>query len=428
MNRLPGLILCSTFILLTVIISPAIGGGDRYTFSEYLTGDWAGSRTRLHEKGIDIGLNYTTEPAASIAGGYQQNNTYLHNINAELNMDIDKLFGLKNTTFLVKYSSRSGDNLSGKYVVPSATADGRYVYGEYYNKSQEAYGGQTTKLVNFQFTTQPTPQWRFDYGRLVMNDLFLRSDLYCNFINNAICGSPKGVFTPYALNAYPDATAGVHVRYRANSILDLKCGIFDGGWTKQYPNGWDWTIGRNGVAAAGEAQLYADRAEGGGAQRVVKFGVNQHTGDFDNFKTGGQTSGQTSLYLLTDWMLIRESGDPAQGLAFLGAVVWNTNDETAALPLSTNLGLVYEGLLPTRDHDKLGLMVTLADHSKYNTYTHDFVSNKTRGDETVFELDYNIVLDYGVQMMPTLQYIIHPNGSQDFGDATVIGLKLSVTL
>ena len=37
-------------------------------------------------------------------------------------------------------------------------------------------------------------------------------------MNNAICGSPKGVFTPYALNAYPDATAGVQIRYRANAI------------------------------------------------------------------------------------------------------------------------------------------------------------------------------------------------------------------
>ena len=232
MNRLPGLFLCSTLILLTLSVSPSIGG-ERYSFNEYLTGDWAGARTRLHEKGIDIGLNYTTEPAASIGGGYRQDSTYLHNINAELNMDVNKLFGLKNTTFLLKYSSRSGDNLSEKYVVPSATADGRYVYGEYYNKSQEAYGGQTTKLVNFQLTTDITPRWRFDYGRLVMNDLFLRSDLYCNFINNAICGSPKGVFTPYALSAYPDATAGVHVRYRVNALLDLKGGIFDGGWTKQ---------------------------------------------------------------------------------------------------------------------------------------------------------------------------------------------------
>jgi len=427
MNRTPHLILCSAFILMAVTFSPVFGG-ECCPSSDYLTGDWAGARTRLHEKGIDFGLNYTAEPAASVAGGYRQDGTYLHNIGAELKMDLDKLVRFKNTTFLMKYSSRSGDNLSEKYVVPASTEDGRYNYGEYYNKSQEAYGGQTTKLVNFQLTTQVTPQWQFDYGRLVMNDLFLRSDLYCNFINNALCGSPKGVFTPYALSAYPDATAGIHVRYRANTFLDLKAGVFDGGWMKQYPNGWDWTMGKNGAAFAGEAQIYFDRADAGGTPRVVKFGVNEHTGNFNNFKTGGETSGQTSLYVLTDWMLMRESGSATQGLSFLGALVWNANDEIAALPLSGNLGLVYEGLIPTRDRDKMGLMFTQAGHSQYNTYSHDYVSNKMRTDETIFELDYNIIFDYGIQVMPTVQYILHPNGSQDFGDATVIGLKLSISL
>ncbi len=37
-------------------------------------------------------------------------------------------------------------------------------------------------------------------------------------MNNAICGSPKGVFTPYALNAYLDATAVVQIRYTTNAI------------------------------------------------------------------------------------------------------------------------------------------------------------------------------------------------------------------
>ena len=30
--------------------------------------------------------------------------------------------------------------------------------------------------------------------------------------------------------------------------------------------------------------------------------------------------------------------------------------------------------------------------------------------------------------MPTVQYILHPNGSREFGDATVVGLKFSLTL
>ncbi|RUM44508.1 MAG: hypothetical protein DSY80_04325 [Desulfocapsa sp.] len=397
-----------------------------YSFDDNLTGDWGGNRSTLHDAGVDIGLSYTAEPAASVSGGYKTGSTYLHNINAELKIDLEKTIGIPNTSFLAKYSSRSGDNLSEDSVAPAASADGRYSYGEYFNKSQEAFGGQTTKLTNFQFTTRFSDNFSADYGRLVMNDLFLRSDLYCNFMNNGICGSPKGVFTPYALNAYPDATAGIHLKVQANKMLDIKVGVFDGGWTKQDPNGWDWSLGENGAAVIGELQLFFDRATNGGAQRVVKFGINHNTGDFTNFRTGEQTAGNTSYYLLSDWRLFHEDHDSNQGLAAFGSVVINDDEEVAGLPVSYSLGLLYEGLIPTRDRDKLGCMVTIAEHSKYNSYTHNGVENLIRGTETVLELSYNLVIAYGIEIMPTLQYIQRPNGSRDLDDVTVLGTKLNV--
>ena len=397
-----------------------------YSTRDNLTGDWGGHRTNWHEAGVDVGLNYTAEPAASVSGGYQEDSTYLHNINAELKLDLEKLIRFRGTTFLAKYSSREGDNLSEEYVVPAYAENGRYVYGEYFNKSQEAFGGQTTKLVNFQLTTQLGPV-TLDYGRLVMNDLFLRSDLYCNFMNNAICGSPKGVFTPYALNAYPDATVGTHIKWQTSKMVDLKLGVFDGGWTKQNSDGWDWSMGRNGVAVAGEVHVFFDRAADGGAQRVIKFGVNHHTGEFNNYKTGEITDDNTSLWFLVDWMIFQEENAPSQGLALFGSIVHDMDNEIAGLPTSFNLGLVYEGMIPSRDRDKLGFMVTVAEHSEYNTYTHDFVSGKERGTETVWELTYNFVLPYGIQIMPSAQYIVNPNGSKDFDDATVLGTKFSLS-
>ncbi len=396
-----------------------------YSTRDNLTGSWGGVRTDWHEAGVDIGLNYTMEPAALVSGGYQYDNTYLHNINAELKLDLAKLIGIPHTTFLAKYSSRDGDNLSEEYVVPGSAENGRYVYGEYFNKSQEAFGGQTTKLVNFQLTTQ-LDSFTLDYGRLVMNDLFLRSDLYCNFMNNGICGSPKGVFTPYALNAYPDATVGAHVKWQTGDMVDLKLGVFDGGWTKQNSDGWDWSMGKNGVAVAGEVQVFFDRSTGG-AQKVLKFGANYHSGEFNNFKTGELTDDNTSLWFLVDWMLYQEQENSSQGLALFGSVVHNTDDEIAGLTTSYTLGVVYEGLIPGRDRDKLGFMATVAEHSEYNTYTHDYVTGKERGTETVWELTYNFILPYGFQFMPDVQYITNPNGSKDFDDVLVVGTKFSVT-
>jgi len=417
-------------ILLLSLTAPlcfsVANAADLYSSQDYLTSDWGGYRTKLYDAGVDIAVSYTPEPAANVSGGYEYESTYLHNINAALTIDLEKVFSITNTQFIAKYSSRSGDNLSELYVAPGSAENGRYAYGEYFNKSQEAFGGQTTKLVNFQISTEFNDQWSLDFGRLVMNDLFLRSDLYCNFMNNAVCGSPKGVFTPYALNAYPDATVGVHVQYQATEMLDLKLGVFDGGWTKQNHHGWDWSMGRNGVAVTGEAQIFFDRAAEGGAQRVIKIGANYHSGDFANFKTGEQTSGTTSVYLLTDWKIFSEEGDIKQGLGLFGSIVINIDDEIAGLPMSYTLGCVYEGLIPSRDRDKLGFMVTIAEHSEYNTYTHDFIAGKERGTETILELTYNFRLGYGIEVMPSVQYISNPNGSRDFDNVTVLGTKFNI--
>ena len=266
-----------------------------YPKEDFLTGDWGGGRSKLHEAGIDLGLTYTAEPAALLSGGYDEgSSTYLHNINFEFRADLEKLAGWKNSSFLAKVSSRNGDNLSELYVTPGSTPDGAYIYGEYFNKSQEVFGGQTTKLVNFQLTTQVNEMVSIDAGRLVMNDIFLRSDIYCDFMNNSTCGSPKGVFTPYALSAYPDATMGVHADIEIVEDLHLQAGIFDGGWAKQDPHGFDWELGLNGVAYTGELQYTLQGGSAYGEKRVIKAGVNHHTGDFNSFVTGNPISGNTS--------------------------------------------------------------------------------------------------------------------------------------
>src|SRR4051794_25435537 len=37
--------------------------------AETITGDWGGLRSRLHDRGIDLSLSYTAEPAYNATGG-----------------------------------------------------------------------------------------------------------------------------------------------------------------------------------------------------------------------------------------------------------------------------------------------------------------------------------------------------------------------
>lgn len=170
-------------------------------------------------------------------------------------------------------------------------------------------------------------------------------------------------------------------------------------------------------------QFYFDRAAAGGAQKVLELGTSHHSVDFNNMKTGELTDGYTS-----DWMLFRQEGRMREDLAAFGSIVANSDDEISALPMIYTLGFMYESLIPSRNRDKLGLMFTFAGHSEYNTYTHDFVSGKERGDETILEITYNLVLGYGLELMPSIQLISNPNGSEDFSDVTVFGLKFNVNL
>ncbi len=180
------------------------------------------------------------------------------------------------------------------------------------------------------------------------------------------------------------------------------------------------------MAVTGEVQLFFDRTAKAGSQRVVKLGINHHSGDFSKFQTGELTSGITSYYLLSDWWVYQEAGNSDQGLGLFGSIVINDDDEIAGLPVSFTFGGVYTGLIPTRDRDKLGLMLTIADHSDNNTYTHDYVSGLERGTETLLELTYNFKLGLGIEIMPSLQYINQPNGSRDFDDVLVVGSKFNV--
>jgi len=416
-------------VLLTGAISSfsLLYGAELYPQNDYLTADWSGTRSALHDSGLQMGLSYTTEPAVLLSGGYDEgSSTYLHNINFEFKADLQNLIGWDNTTFLAKISSRHGDNLSELYVAPGGTPDGRYIYGEYFNKSQEVYGGQRTKLVNLQLTYRPNENLSVDIGRLVMNDHFLRSDIYCDFMNNSTCGSPKGVFTPYALDAYPDATMGLHGNWKVNEEIQIQLGLFDGGWTKQNSNGLDWELGLNGTAIAGEIDYFLQRGSVYGEQKVIKAGINHHSGDFNNFKTGEQTSGNSAYYLLADLGVYSEGEASDQGLSLFLSYVYNPDEELAGLTHFYNLGFVYKGIIPKRDSDKLGVSFVYAKHSKYNTYTDDFLPGNVRGDEKIVEVSYNYYLPYGIQIMPDIQYIINPNGALNFDNALIAGMKLNL--
>jgi porin len=209
--------------LTLALMAPAASATD-YPSQDYLSGNWGGTRDRWQAQGLDIQLHYTAEPLANVAGGEILGGTYADNIGLDFDLDLARLIGLPNTSLLVKLSKRDGTSVSQRFVAPS---EGGNTF-----TAQEVYGTENFKVVNIQFTTRLLDE-RLDlaYGRLVANDDFLRSPLYCQFVNNSFCGSPKVVFlqNPFTFTAYPVATWGARARYDTPARdWTLQAAIYDG--------------------------------------------------------------------------------------------------------------------------------------------------------------------------------------------------------
>jgi porin len=416
-----------------VLRSEPVEPTDHFPTSDYLTGNWGGVRDQLKEKGVDVQLNYTTEPMYNVSGGELTGGTYIHNIDLDLKFDLGKIFGVGNTTFLLKVAQRSGDSTSIRNIAPSEGGNAFPV--------QEAFGGQTWHLVNVQFDTRFLDD-RLDlaYGRLVANDDFLRSPLYCQFINNSYCGSPKAVFmqNPFAFSAYPSAQWGVRGRYdTASQDWTFQGAVYDADVNDQNGDpadpgnnerGTNWSFGGNGVVLAGEAQFHINRHFTEALPGVYKIGGYYMNGDYEDIsKTDNSTlDGNAMLWLLADQALYREAPGSDQGLSWFGALVFSLKDKVNTMSDYFNTGLLYKGLFDSRPKDVTGVAITTGWYSNEINTARASEGKSDQDYEAVIEVNHKFVLTRGIAITPDIQYVIRPAGTGDIDNALVLGFRLSV--
>jgi len=419
------------FLLAVLVTAPAAASD--FPTSDYLTGSWNGLRDRWSEAGFVFKLNYTAEPMFNVDGGEVLGGTYAHNIGLDFVMDLERLVGLPSTSLLVKLSKRDGDSVSADFVAPSEGGNTFTV--------QELYGGQVFKVANVQFNTKLVDD-RLDlaYGRLVANDDFLRSDLYCQFVNNAFCGSPKPVCLqdPFTFTAYPTATWGGRLRYDTPSrAWTLQAAIYDGDpelkggdplSTSHNEHGLSWGLGNNGVTLAAEVHYHVNRDADTALPGVYKLGGFYLTGDYRDLSSvdDDTVSGNGMLWLLADQMLYRAAPGSPRGLSAFGALVFSLTDEANQMSSYFNAGLVYEGLFAARPRDRTGLAVSTGWYSDAWNDGLKAAGSPEKDYEAAIELNHGFVLGRGILIQPDIQYIIRPAGTGDIDNAFLVGARVSV--
>ena len=100
--------------------------------------------------------------------------------------------------------------------------------------------------------------------------------------------------------------------------------------------------------------------------------------------------------------------------------------QTSSVGFYADLGLVYTGLIPTRSQDKLGLAFAYAQMSDQCASAVAAQGCPGASFEAVAELSYSIRVAPAIAIQPDFQYILHPGGTQQYGNALVIGVRAVV--
>lgn len=415
---------------------------------KYASGDWFGARDTLADYGVKLNGMWRGFFYGVVDGGLQQHGAFDEEIKFTSEIDFDRLL---NTPALAGLTA----NAKARW------RDGRNP--NYYVGANPAFGPSDI---------QSGQQWRFDYVYLNYTtpkmfgikdfltisggwqnpyDFFLDVPLENLFVNNTFSGTRGLANIPWS-SSYGAWGGFVKVKPKSwwyvmnglymgvpNATAYSNHGLYFQGYAPNPDLNGLFYMGETGVTPKlGESQLPGKYAFGG-----YYFGV-----DKTSF-TGGSRTGQYGFYWQADQMIFREASAPAadetskdgktfkepkpatalsdQGLSFFSMLSYAPAYNNP-LPFYFTTGLVYKGLIPTRDADQIMFGYAYGQYSidQIDTLQANGVSSQARY-SSVIEGDYRFQMNAWAYVQPFCQYIIKPNGTSNVANATVLGMAMGVT-
>ncbi len=412
---------------------------------EHLFGDWGGVRTNLGNLGIDLIADVTSEFAGNVSGGVKQGATFANQVGFEADIDWQKLAGLPGFATHAVIVNRSGSSDS-------------QLFGDTLEPVQEIYGagGNTALHLVYVYGEQSLAGGRIDLaaGRLPLANDFAASPLYCNFMNNSLCGNPKALpGGDVGFSSYPDAAWAARARLRPTPRTYVQFGVYEVNQgiysNRNFRSGFKFDASQDaGVMLPIEA---AWEPRFGTADLIghYKLGFAYDTSRQVNFfaptvgappalaaQQSERRTGNTQVWALADQMLVRNGPGPVDGLVALAGFIHN-DPNNSAYAEEYFAGTLLGNFWRVRPRDIVGLLLS------YNTVSGRLgrgqgleqafglpLSGNATGIQThemAIEANYDIHVTRGVNFAPDFQYIIRPNAQANIKNATVFGFKTHVT-
>lgn len=370
---------------------PVLGGADS-------------ARARLASEGLTFEAVLTADLSKNISGGASKAGTFRHLFDFSIELDLGRAAGIEGGSFVADFQTKEGQDGSVETGDLQAYSN---IDGPDFTALYEVWYQHVFEDAGVQIKA----------GKIDANSEFAFVEYGGEFIHSSPGFSP----TLFVLPTYPDPSFGAVGFVGEGDGFYAGLGVFDGALQEGISTG-----------TRGPSTLFGDPADlfwigevgiaWGGSDALpgrIAGGLWHHTGSFARF-SGGTESGATGAYLVFDQLLHKEEQDPddTQGLG-LFAQLGIADEDLSAVEYHVGLGAQWQGLVPGRDDDVLGLMASWASLSD------EPGAGFTDGAELAVELFYRVQLGPLVVLKPDLQYIANPGG-MGLDNAWVATLRLEL--
>lgn len=450
-----GLIVLTMFgprVLAGEAIAPPKSDFMRFLEQDYLLGDWGGLRTSLQKHGVDFEFVYFAAVPMNLDGGLKRGGVYQGGLLMMLDLYSDKLVGYEGGQLHVGgLSIHNQSDFAEKYIGDLNKVsmldfpDTLHLWELWYE--QKFWGNRAALKVGQLVIDRDfvLPEYHNSLaGISLLNQTFFYPTMAFNVYDQPFF--PVG---HHALASTPYGAPGARLRLDPCSHAYFQIGVYDGNPDRKHGGTRVRLSSEEGALIYAELTLRINQSDT--ATRPpgnLKLGGYYHTDDFfdmyqgsfvafDNYVaaqgfplppiSGGiarEREGNYGIYFLADQMLWREVGkdDPAQqGLTGFFRAAFAPKDRNLA-QFGIDGGLVYKGLIPTRDWDTLALGVSYLEISDdlrkaqrdINALITSFGGpapfSKIADHETVVELSYKAQLTAWWTVQPSIQRVFHPGG------------------
>lgn len=407
--------------------------------SPYLLGDWGGARTDLAKKGVFLFFDYDGQAVHNIAGGRRSITRLANQWIFGASLNLDTFLNWHGGAFDIMVVNRSGRDLS-----QDASLGANFGVVNNFGIAETWY---LTKFAFDQQWLSGKLDWRI--GKTPVTTDFNNSTAGCDFMNLVFCAGPITNVTTYS-TFFPMGRWGTRLKYTTDSKAYFELGAYQ--VSPEYYNA-SWEVHHG---------LTLDIPKTTGWLFPVQYGWKTSFGGMDGDYDIGMwysTAPVSDLFFnvmhtpittLDDVPLTRHSGyglyvnlvqrvtDDGSGRGvsvFFNAI--QSNPKTEPVDQEFNIGFKYdEPFGRANDYAAVGLGTYRNNFRAYETYIrlHGSPYNPDTGTYVGSGLEYNLEAFYSwsvikaIQLIPSVQYIVHPSGSSLNKDIVVVGLTTKVSL